>query len=62
MAEFQVVVMAAGKGSRLSDLTLTKPKCLLPIANRPMLFYPLKALENAKFEGFKTSNPSFKCI
>ena len=52
MAEFQAVVMAAGKGSRLSDLTLTKPKCLLPIANRPLLFYPLKQLENAKFEGY----------
>lgn len=36
MAEFQAVVMAAGKGSRLSDLTHARPKCLLSIANRPM--------------------------
>lgn len=49
--EFQAVVMAAGKGSRIPEMTATKPKCLLPVGNKPMIYYPLKMLENAGFSG-----------
>jgi len=49
--EFQAVVMAAGKGSRIPEMTATKPKCLLPIGNKPMIYYPLKLLEDAGFGG-----------
>jgi len=49
--EFQAVVMAAGKGSRIPEMTATKPKCLLPVGNKPMIYYPLKLLENAGFRG-----------
>lgn len=49
--EFQAVVMAAGKGSRITEMTATKPKCLLPVGNKPMIYYPLKLLENAGFTG-----------
>ena len=47
--EFQAVVLAAGKGSRMTELTAGKPKCLLPIGNLPMLWYPLKLLEQSGF-------------
>ncbi|XP_046654405.1 translation initiation factor eIF-2B subunit gamma-like [Daphnia pulicaria] len=48
--EYQAVIMAAGRGSRMTDLTHDRPKCLLPICNRPMIWFSLKMLENAGFE------------
>ncbi|XP_074953896.1 translation initiation factor eIF2B subunit gamma isoform X2 [Phalacrocorax aristotelis] len=48
--EFQAVVMAAGGGSRMTDLTASIPKPLLPVGNRPLLWYPLNLLERAGFE------------
>ena len=35
----------------MTDLTSSTPKALLPIANKPMIWYPVKMLENAGFEG-----------
>lgn len=49
--EFQAVLMAAGGGSRMTDLTASIPKPLLPVGNRPLLWYPLNLLERAGFEG-----------
>lgn len=51
MIEFQVIVLAAGKGSRITELTTRKPKCLLPIGNRPMVYYSLKKIEKSGFRG-----------
>ena len=48
--DFQAVVLAGGKGSRMTELTAGKPKCLLPIANIPMIWYPLKLLEQSHFD------------
>lgn len=56
MIEFQVIVLAAGKGSRITELTARKPKCLLPIGNRPMLYYPLKKIEES---GFRGNHPTY---
>jgi glucose-1-phosphate thymidylyltransferase len=39
------VVLAGGSGSRLFPLTLVTNKHLLPVYNRPMIFYPLAALK-----------------
>jgi glucose-1-phosphate thymidylyltransferase len=38
------VVLAGGSGSRLFPLTLVTNKHLLPVYDRPMIFYPLAAL------------------
>jgi glucose-1-phosphate thymidylyltransferase len=38
------VVLAGGSGSRLFPLTLVTNKHLLPVYDRPMIFYPLEAL------------------
>ena len=57
--ELQAVVLAGGKGSRMNELTRGKtPKCLLPIGNKPMLWFPLKMLESHGFAGktYKTAN------
>lgn len=41
------VILAGGKGSRLYPLTRVTNKHLLPVYDRPMIFYPLQALVNA---------------
>ncbi len=40
----QAVLMAAGKSTRTYPLTLTRPKPLLPILNRPLLYHSLDQL------------------
>ena len=49
--EFQAVVMAVGGGSRMTDLTSSIPKPLLPVGNKPLIWYPLNLLERVGFEG-----------
>lgn len=41
------VVLAGGLGTRLSPLTRVTNKHLLPVYNRPMIYYPIQALVNA---------------
>jgi len=41
----KAVIMAAGKSTRTYPLTLTRPKALLPVANKPVLQHQLEALE-----------------
>ncbi|XP_076353550.1 eukaryotic translation initiation factor 2B subunit gamma [Tachypleus tridentatus] len=48
--EFQAVVMAAGRGSRMTELTTGCPKCLLPVGNMPMIWYPLNLLKRNGFQ------------
>ncbi|RZC41892.1 translation initiation factor eIF-2B subunit gamma [Asbolus verrucosus] len=48
-AEFQVVVLAAGRGSRMPEVTSGKPKCLLPVGTRPLVWYPLYKLQQSGF-------------
>ena len=41
------VVLAGGLGTRLRPLTAVTNKHLLPVFNRPMIFYPIQTLVNA---------------
>src|SRR5437764_1092369 len=41
------VILAGGTGSRLAPLTKVTNKHLLPVYNRPMIFYPVQTLVNA---------------
>ena len=41
------VILAGGTGSRLFPLTRVTNKHLLPVYDRPMIFYPIQALVNA---------------
>jgi glucose-1-phosphate thymidylyltransferase len=41
------VILAGGLGKRLDPLTRVTNKHLLPVYNRPMIFYPIQALINA---------------
>ncbi|XP_059162903.1 translation initiation factor eIF-2B subunit gamma-like isoform X2 [Physella acuta] len=47
--ECTVVIMAAGTGSRMTDLTNQCPKPLLPMGQFPMIWYPIRTLEKAGF-------------
>ncbi len=48
--DFKIMVLAAGKGTRLRPLTYQMPKPMIPIVNRPVLHY---AFSNLKKQGFR---------
>ena len=41
------VILAGGTGSRLKPLTLVSNKHLLPVYDKPMLYYPIQLLKDA---------------
>lgn len=46
----KAVILAAGRGSRLKDLTAALPKPLARLAGKPLLEWQLQALENAEVD------------
>jgi glucose-1-phosphate thymidylyltransferase len=40
----QAVILAAGEGKRVRPLTRSRPKAMIPVANRPIIAYVIDAL------------------
>ncbi|MEM3526274.1 MAG: sugar phosphate nucleotidyltransferase, partial [Candidatus Jordarchaeaceae archaeon] len=48
----KAVILAAGEGTRLRPLTLTRPKQIFPIAGKPLLEHTLNALKKIGIQEF----------
>ncbi|RLE87131.1 MAG: glucose-1-phosphate thymidylyltransferase [Thermoprotei archaeon] len=46
----KAVVLAAGKGTRLNPITLTRPKHMLPVAGKPVIEWILSSLKSVGIE------------
>ena len=43
----KAIILAAGRGSRMKDLTDERPKCLVELRGKPLLEWQLEALREA---------------
>src|ERR1700750_2229442 len=51
MKPLKGLILSGGRGTRLRPITHTNARQLVPVANRPVLFYGIQAMAEAGVEG-----------
>ena len=49
----QAIILAAGEGVRVRPLTRSRPKAMIPVANRPIIEYVIDALTKKRDTGYR---------